>query len=52
MTIQMYCAPIRVSLGKRLEMEGVDPRATIRSSSLGNKEMRVTLRKVRHTPPR
>lgn len=50
MTIQLYCAPTRVSLGKRLEMESVGPHALLRSLSLGNKEMKVTFRKVCHTP--
>ena len=37
---------IRASLGKRLEAVGGEPQATPLHSSLGNKEMRFTIRKV------
>ena len=39
---------LRASLGKRLQTEGVGPLTTFHSSSLGNKEMSVTLKKVGH----
>ena len=38
--------PFRASLGTRLETEGVEPLSSFHSSSLGNKEIRVNLKKV------